>query len=433
MSLFVYYFMMIPIFCFPVSYFFQFLLILSLNFILLLNFIGFHSNLSYGFGLDYYSFGLVMLTVYIVSLMVFSFFSVGSTFLFFIVYLLLISLILVFFTLNMLFMYLFFEFSLIPLMILIFGWGYQPERLTSGLYLFFYTMVASMPFLFFIMYMYIYIGSVFFDYYFGYCLNFFIYLCMMLVFLVSFPMFMFHFWLPKAHVHSPVFGSMILAGLILKIGGYGVIRIMFIYENLFLDYSYIWFSLSIYGSLMVGFICFLQGDMKCLIAYSSVSHMGLCILGLLTMSKFGILGSYFLMIGHGLCSSGLFYLSNIIYLRLLSRSFYLSSGLLVFMPSISMWMFMLCSFNMGCPPSLNFVSEILILISILNYWYFSFYYFILISFVTACFCVYLFSFSQHGVFSNFYSFTFSSFHDYLMIYMHVFPILILLFFLSFYF
>nr|WRQ18233.1 NADH dehydrogenase subunit 4 [Multinervis guangxiensis] len=431
MSLFIYYLMMVPIFCFPVSVFFQFLLIFSLNLVLFLNFISFYSNLGYGFGLDYYSFGLLMLTIYVVSLMVFSFFSLNPLILYFVVYLLLFMLMMVFFTLNIFFMYLFFEFSLIPLIILIFGWGYQPERLVSGLYLFFYTMVASMPFLFYVLYIYMNFGSVFFDYKYGDCYSFLVHFCMFLVFMVKFPMYMFHFWLPKAHVYSPVFGSMILAGLMLKLGGYGIIRLMFIYENLFFCYSYIWFSFGIYGSLMVSFICFMQGDMKCLIAYSSVSHMGLCILGLLTMSKVGILGSYYLMIGHGLCSSGLFYLSNIIYSRLLSRSFYLSKGLLMFMPSISMWMFIMCFFNMGCPPSLNFISEIFILISILNYWPFSLYYFVMVSFLTACFCIYLFSFSQHGFFSNLYSFSFPYFHDYLMVYMHVIPIFILLFTLGF--
>nr|WRQ18272.1 NADH dehydrogenase subunit 4 [Onukigallia onukii] len=415
----------------------QFGLVLIIFFFIFNNFDFFFCNLSYSFGLDSFSFGLIFLSIFIVSLMMLSkynLFSINySSFLLFMNFMLYLSLFLVFSVLNIFMMYVFFEFSLVPLLVMIFGWGYQPERLISGLYLFFYTLFASLPLFLLITHLYLNYYSLFFDYYFGFSLSFIIHFIMIFAFLVKFPLFMLHFWLPKAHVHSPVYGSMILAGLLLKIGGYGIIRFMYIYEAGFLYNSYIWYSLSIYGSFIVSLICLIQGDMKCLIAYSSVAHMGLCLMGLLSMSKFGLLGSYFLMIGHGFCSSGLFYLANVSYERLLSRSFYLNKGMIIFMPTLTMFWFIFCSFNMSCPPSLNFLSEIFIMMSMISYWSYSFIYLIMISFFSAFFSFFLFSYSQHGSYHNCYSFSFVSFCEYLVIYLHMIPILLLIFLINSYF
>nr|WRQ18259.1 NADH dehydrogenase subunit 4 [Nandigallia matai] len=410
---------------------FQYTLFFIIIFLYFNNSFNFFSGVSYYLGLDFFSYGLVILTIFITCLMylcsLFLLFSSSCIFMVFFSLLLCMLLCLVFCVLNFFLLYIFFEFSLIPLFLMIVGWGYQPERLISSIYLFFYTLVASLPLFFYLIYMYMFSGSLFFDYFYGVSNSFLTHIVLMLAFLVSFPMFMFHFWLPKAHVYSPVFGSMILAGLLLKIGGYGLIRFMYVYELLFLKYSYIWFSLSIMGSIIVSLICFSQGDIKCLVAYSSVAHMGLCLMGLLTMSKFGLMGSYFMMISHGLCSSGLFCLSNFYYDRLHSRSFFLNKGLIYFMPSMSLFMFMFCSFNMGCPPSLNFLSEVMILVSVISYWFSSMYYMVFMSLFGALFSVYLFSYSQHGLFHSIYSFSFMNAREYLLIYCHFYPIIFLLF------
>nr|ASM41850.1 NADH dehydrogenase subunit 4 [Scaphoideus maai] len=385
----------------------------------------FFTSISYFLGIDMFSYNLLMLSMMISSFMIISMSNSSSSMFYSFVNLsLIIFLMIIFSSLNFLYMYISFEFVLIPLVILVLGWGYQPERLTAGLYLFFYTVLVSLPLLILIMNIYINVGSMFFDTM-KFNSNFvLIHYIMVFVFMVKLPMFLVHFWLPKAHVQAPVSGSMILAGLMLKIGGYGLIRVMFMYEVMFKNYSFIWYSLSLVGSIIIGLMCLIQGDIKCLIAYSSVSHMGMVILGLMTMSYWGLMGSYLLMLGHGFCSSGLFYMSNLFYLRSGSRSFYINKGLMVYMPSCSMIWFIYCSFNMSCPPSINFLSEVMILSSMINYWSCSIIFFIGISFICACFSYYLYSYSQHGLYHNLYSFTSMNSIEFLCLFMHMLPLLV---------
>nr|UKE80347.1 NADH dehydrogenase subunit 4 [Melanetettix sp. n. XTW-2022a] len=391
--------------------------------VIMLNYNMFFVSISYFLGMDIYSYNLIVLSLLIGSLMVISMKNSNSMFLYLFINLCLVFFLLIIFSsMNFLFMYVSFEFVLVPLVILILGWGYQPERLMAGMYLFFYTLLVSLPLLILIISFFFMSGSMFFDYM-VFDSGFFLYhFLLVFVFMVKLPMYLVHFWLPKAHVQAPVAGSMILAGLMLKIGGYGLIRVMYIYEYMFIKYSYVWYSLSLVGSILVSMICLIQGDIKCLIAYSSVSHMGMVIMGLMTMKIWGIMGSFMLMLAHGFCSSGMFYMANLFYLRTGSRSFFINKGLMIYMPSCSMFWFLFCSFNMSCPPSLNFISELMILSSILMFWVNSFLFFILISFFCACFSYYLFSYSQHGLFNNLYSFSSMNLIEFLCLYMHLAPL-----------
>jgi len=180
--------------------------------------------------------------------------------------------------------YFFFEVSLIPTLVLIMGWGYQPERIQAGVYFLFYTLTASLPLLLSLIYIYIRnlslylmvlrpvsLGENLFSYIFV--------LSISMAFLVKMPIFLTHLWLPKAHVEAPVSGSIILAGVLLKLGGFGLCRIIGLI-NLYLIKlrSYI-IGLSLIGMIYVGFMCCRLNDIKALIAYSSVSHIAIVISG----------------------------------------------------------------------------------------------------------------------------------------------------------
>nr|QSJ61351.1 NADH dehydrogenase subunit 4 [Olidiana ritcheriina] len=423
-------FLILNIFMFNCWFLFQFMF--SMMFFVILISVNLSVNFSYityEFGLDYISFGLIMLCIMILNLMIVSsnLIKVEMNMFFLSVCLFLcLNIIMFFFSLNVFLMYIFFELSLIFMIIMLLGWGYQPERLLSGLYLLFYTIFSSLPFFLLILYLYEFSFSFFFDYLICLSSSFLLYFILMFSFLVKAPMFILHFWLPKAHVQASVAGSMILAGLMLKLGGYGIIRFMFMFEVSFMINSYIFYSLIIWGSVLVSLICLIQGDMKMMVAYSSISHMGLCLLGMLSMSLFGLVGSYILMIGHGICSSGLFCLANIFYSRLNSRSFYMIKGMVLYMPSISLFWFLLCSFNMSCPPSINFIGELLILSSMIKYWSFSLIYFLMVSFFSSCFCMYLYLYSQHGMCLYIFSCSPGEVREYLISFMHVFMLMYLI-------
>nr|YP_009775992.1 NADH dehydrogenase subunit 4 [Paraahimia luodianensis]QJA16302.1 NADH dehydrogenase subunit 4 [Paraahimia luodianensis] len=414
---------------------FQFMILFIMMVFMSFSGFPFFSCISYCYGIDFYSYGLIILTMLIIALMIISSNFIKGFFL--ILFVLFVNLVLclilliVFSSLNMLLMYLFFEFSLIPLLVLIYIWGYQPERLISGLYLFFYTLFASLPFLLVIVYFMVNKMTLYFDMKFVIFNSFLVHMFIIFAFMVKLPMFMVHFWLPKAHVQAPISGSMILAGLLLKIGGYGFIRFMSLQEFTFFSYGYIWYTLSLVGCVLVSIICLIQGDVKCLIAYSSVAHMGMCLIGFLSMSKWGVFGSYLMMISHGLCSSGLFCLSNFSYERYSSRSFYLNKGLINFMPSMSFMWFVFCAFNMSCPPSLNFFSEVFILNSMLMYWSNSF--FLFFSFFSACFSYFLYSYIQHGLPHFFYCYSLGKIREYLLMFVHLFPLIFIILSINFFF
>nr|YP_010625994.1 NADH dehydrogenase subunit 4 [Negha inflata]WBK02740.1 NADH dehydrogenase subunit 4 [Negha inflata] len=388
-------------------------------------------NLSYFFGMDILSFFLIILTFWIMSLMILSsesIFYLKNKELFFMFNLLMLMwlLILSFMSLSLLGFYLFFESSLIPTLFLILGWGYQPERLQAGIYLLFYTLFVSLPMFVSVIYLYSDSSLIFINFKEFSYLNLLFYLSMILAFLVKIPMFLVHLWLPKAHVEAPISGSMILAGIMLKLGGYGIIRVMEIMILKGMKMNYFWMVISLIGGIYVSMICLSQVDLKSLIAYSSVVHMGMMLIGLLTLNYWGMLGSLKLMIGHGLCSSGLFCLANMVYERSGSRSLLMNKGLLNLMPGLCLWWFLLSISNMASPISLNLLGEISLLNSILSWNYKVMILLMIMSFFSAIYTLYLYSYSQHG---KFYSGLFSFFNgyvrEYMILFLHWFPLNIL--------
>nr|UGK73290.1 NADH dehydrogenase subunit 4 [Paradorydium reflexanum] len=428
MSLLIIYMSMIPFIKVNMYMLIQLVLILSYFLILFEGVVDFYSSISYFLGVDIYSYGFLLMSFLISSFMLISMINFHSFIEFFkINFMQLILLILIFSSLNFLYMYICFEFVLIPLLMLILGWGYQPERLIAGMYIFLYTILASLPLFLVLVFMYLDLGGLSFVNLSYDMLNIMMYIVITVVFLIKLPMYMFHFWLPKAHVQAPVSGSMILAALMLKIGGYGLIRVYEIMEKTYLSFSYFWFCISLVGSFLISMMCLIQVDIKCLVAYSSVSHMGMVVMGLMTGGSMGLYGSYFLMLGHGFCSSVMFYGCHLLYLRTGSRSLYMNKGLFMFMPSFSMFWFMICSFNMSCPPSINFISEFMILSNMMVYWELSSLGFFLISFFCACFSYYLFSWVHHGLFGNLYSFSSLNLIEILCIFMHIVPLIFISF------
>lgn len=178
------------------------------------------------------------------------------------------------------------------------------------------------------------------------------------------------------------------------------------------------------GSLTISLICLIQADIKCLIAYSSISHMGIVLIGLLTIRTWSLMGSYLLILGHGFCSSALFYISNLFYIRTSSRRFYINKGILVYMPRCSIVLFLLCSFNMSCPPRINFISELMILGPLLNFWHDSLYFFSLISFFCACFRYYLYRYRQHGLPHTLYRCSSLNLIEFLCLFIHLLPLIL---------
>nr|YP_009642767.1 NADH dehydrogenase subunit 4 [Aiolocaria hexaspilota]QCO91575.1 NADH dehydrogenase subunit 4 [Aiolocaria hexaspilota] len=391
-----------------------------------------YSYISFFLGFDFLSYFLVMLSLWITFLMFMAsekIFKLNdySELLSLMMLILLFFLILTFISMNMFMFYMFFEASLIPILVMIMGWGYQPERIQAGMYMFFYTIMASLPMLLFIFIFNLKFYSLDMNF-----LNFnlnslIMYFMMLMVFLVKLPMFMFHLWLPKAHVEASVAGSMILAGVMLKLGGYGLIRFLHLFMMLGVKMNMFLINLSLIGGIIVSLTCLRQSDLKSLIAYSSVVHMGLMLSGMLTLNTWGLTGSLVMMLSHGLCSSGLFVLVNLNYERFFSRSIYINKGMLNLMPFLSLWWFLLVISNMAAPPTLNLLGEILLINSLINYSLLYMYMMMMISFFSAVYCLFLYSYSQHGnYFNGLFTMKMICYRDLLMLLLHWLPLNLIL-------
>lgn len=295
-----------------------------------------------------------------------------------------------FFSVRLLYFYIFFEVVLIPIFLLVIGWGYQPERVQAGIYMLFYTLFASLPLLFIILFSYkdfiliegaeglIYKGGL------GQVVTF----LFIFAFLVKLPMFCVHLWLPKAHVEAPVAGSMILAALLLKLGGYGIWRVFNLVKSFINPRLPRVIMIGLLGGVFVRFVCFVQVDMKSLVAYSSVVHMGILLAGLRVGLVIGFDGALIMMVGHGLVSSGLFFLVGCVYDRTGRRSLLINKGIIIVFPRLTIIWFLLRIFNISAPPSLNLLREILLTTGALSWGWKTFFYLMVINFMGIVFTFY---------------------------------------------
>nr|BCO16525.1 NADH dehydrogenase subunit 4 [Gehyra marginata] len=284
------------------------------------------------------------------------------------------TLILTFTTMDLVLFYFMFEATLIPTMILITRWGNQAERLNAGTYFLFYTLTGSMPLLVVILTTYTDLNHstiplitmtqhILPPSWSGMAT----WLAFLMAFMVKMPLYGLHLWLPKAHVEAPIAGSMILAAVLLKLGGYGIMRLTPMLTPTTQTNYFPFIVLALWGMIMTSLICMRQHDLKSIIAYSSVSHMGLVIAATLIQTPWSMKGAMILMIAHGLTSSALFCLANTNYERTHTRTMLLTRGLQLTMPLMTTWWLLTSLMNMALPPSINLMGEIMIITSLFNW------------------------------------------------------------------
>ena len=293
----------------------------------------------------------------------------------------------VFYSLDILLFYISFEAILVPFFIYIGIAGYRVRRIHAAYLFFFYTLVGSFFTLISIFFIFLEVGStdieVIFNAEFKNNKSYLLWISLFITFAIKVPMFPFHIWLPEAHVEAPTEGSVLLAGLLLKLGTYGFLRYLFPLFG-FLNYYFSSFviMLASIGIVYTSFSTLRQIDIKRIIAYSSISHMNMCILGLFSYNEVSFIGSIFLMIGHGIVSGGLFFIIGMIYNRFQTKIIHYFSGVIYYMPILSFFFFMFTLGNIGMPGTSNFVGELLILTGIVYTQYYS-------AFISASFGIFL--------------------------------------------
>nr|BAX03937.1 NADH dehydrogenase subunit 4 [Chascanopsetta lugubris] len=343
-------------------------------------------------------------------------------------------LILAFGATELILFYVMFEATLVPTLLIITRWGNQPDRINAGTYFLFYTLAGSMPLLVALLVLANKTGTLsILTIHFSTNMasttmgDKLWWAACMLAFLVKMPLYGAHLWLPKAHVEAPVAGSMVLAAVLLKLGGYGMIRVLPMLEPLTEQLSYPFILLALWGVIMTGVICLRQTDLKSLIAYSSVSHMGLVIAAILVQSPWGLTGATILMIAHGLTSSSLFCLANTNYERTHTRTLLLARGLQVVLPLMATWWFIASLANLALPPLPNLMGELMIITSLFNWAPWTIIITGLGTLITAAYSLYMFLTTQRGPnSSHVLALEPSHTREHLLITLHLVPLLLLM-------
>nr|ALF63187.1 NADH dehydrogenase subunit 4 [Dicrossus filamentosus] len=330
--------------------------------------------------------------------------------------------------------YIMFEATLIPTLFIITRWGNQMERLNAGTYFLFYTLASSLPLLIALLLLQhssatlsmltlqftapLQLSSFADKLWYASCL---------LAFLVKTPLYGVHLWLPKAHVEAPIAGSMVLAAILLKLGGYGMMRMLATLEPLTKELCYPFIILALWGIVMTGSICLRQTDLKSLIAYSSVGHMGLVTAGILTQTPWGFSGALILMIAHGLTSSTLFCLANTNYERTHSRTLLLTRGLQTVLPLMTAWWFITSLANLALPPLPNLMAELMIITSLFNWSWWTITLTGTGMLITASYSLYMFLTTQRGPLPpHLIALEPTHTREHLLIVLHLFPLLLLI-------
>ena len=302
----------------------------------------------------------------------------------------------VYFALNILEFYVRFELTLFPILLIIIGWGYQPERFSAGFALIIYTIVGSLPF-FIILILISLFNIMNFNQLFitpfnlsNSLLTFFF----VIAFLVKLPIFSLHSWLPKAHVEAPVYGSIFLAGTLLKLGGIGLFRIR---KFISLYWGGILIILALLALVLIGFICLIVTDIKVLIAYSSVAHIGLAIIMALFLSQSSWVTSLIVYITHGLSSSTIFLVAYLIYRRSNTRRIIIRQNITLTVPTLTLIWFIRCVGLLGGPPASTLLRELIGFSIIFANWFPASFFLIIGAFCGGAYSIMLYVRSAHGL------------------------------------
>lgn len=329
-----------------------------------------HLNFIYMFGFDGISLLFFFLSAFLIFICIlfiwddiyFSHYIIN-------LFLIEIFLLIIFSTLDLFIFYIFFEAILVPMFLIIGIFGSRERKIRAVYLFFFYTLCGSILMLISILYMYIIVGSLNFEqlnaWNFTETEQLFLWLTFFLSFASKMPLFPFHIWLPEAHVEAPTVGSVLLAGILLKLGVYGFLRFsLVLFPDASLFYTPIVYLLSVLGIIFASLTAIRQTDMKRVIAYSSVAHMNMVMLGLFSFNSIGLQGAMIQSLSHGFVAGGMFLMIGILYNRYHSRYIYYYGGLVTTMPSFSAVFLILTLANIALPGTSSFIGEFLILTGI---------------------------------------------------------------------
>ena len=289
------------------------------------------------------------LKLYLISFLLLEFFLIG-----------------VFCVLDLLLFYIFFESVLIPMYLIIGFWGSRERKIRAAYFFFLYTLLGSVLMLLAVLYIYYQIGTTDFETLLTTSLTLKEQKILWLAFFASFatkvPMVPVHIWLPEAHVEAPTAGSVILAGILLKLGTYGFIRFLFpIFPEACFYFSPLVYSIAAVGVVYTSLTAIRQTDFKRIIAYTSVAHMNLVILGLFSFNSIGLEGAILQSLSHGFVASALFAIIGVVYERYHTRTVKYYGGLVHVMPLYTIVFLIFTLSNIGLPGTGSFVGEFLIL------------------------------------------------------------------------